>query len=56
MTHQPDLVHQGALRDFQDARRRAAIQDLKARLTGEPGNLLKVLRGQAKATLVTDSV
>ena len=40
MTHQPDLVHQGALRDFQDARRRAAIQDLKARLTGEPGNLL----------------
>ncbi|MCB0201249.1 MAG: universal stress protein [Anaerolineae bacterium] len=40
MTHPQDLVHQGALRDFQDARRRAAIQDLKARLTGEPGNLL----------------
>jgi len=40
MPHQHDLVYQGALRDFQDARRRAALQDLKARLTGESGNLL----------------
>ena len=40
MAHQQDLVFQGALRDFQDARRRAAIQDLKARLTGESDNLL----------------
>ncbi len=35
-----NLVYQGALRDFQDARRRAVIQDLKARLTGAPDNLL----------------
>lgn len=40
MAHQQDLVYQGALRDFHDARRRAAIQDLKARLTGESDNLL----------------
>lgn len=40
MPHQHNLVYQGALRDFQDARRRAALQDLKARLTGESGNLL----------------
>ena len=40
MAHHENLVYQGALRDFKDARRRAAIQDLKARLTGESDNLL----------------
>lgn len=34
------LIYQGALRDFQEARRRAALQDLKARLTGAPDSLL----------------
>lgn len=35
-----DLVYAAALNDFQEARRRAALQDLKARLTGKSDDLL----------------
>lgn len=35
-----DLVYSALLRDFQDARRRAALEDLKARLTGKSDDLL----------------
>jgi nucleotide-binding universal stress UspA family protein len=35
-----DLVYTAVLRDFQDARRRAALEDLKARLTGKSDDLL----------------
>ena len=35
-----DLVYSAVLRDFQEARRRAALEDLKARLTGKSDDLL----------------
>jgi nucleotide-binding universal stress UspA family protein/uncharacterized ParB-like nuclease family protein len=35
-----ELVYSAVLRDFQEARRRAALEDLKARLTGESDDLL----------------
>jgi nucleotide-binding universal stress UspA family protein len=35
-----DLVYSTVLRDFQEARRRAALEDLKARLTGKSDDLL----------------
>ena len=35
-----DLVYAAALNDFQEARRQAALQDLKARLTGKSDDLL----------------
>lgn len=35
-----DLVYTAVLRDFQEARRRAALEDLKARLTGKSDDLL----------------
>lgn len=35
-----ELVYSAVLRDFQDARRRAALEDLKARLTGKSDDLL----------------
>jgi nucleotide-binding universal stress UspA family protein len=35
-----DLIYTAVLRDFQDARRRASLEDLRARLTGESDDLL----------------
>lgn len=35
-----DLAYAAVLRDFEDARRRAALQDMKARLTGKSDDLL----------------
>ena len=35
-----DLVYAAVLRDFKEARRRAALEDLKARLTGKSDDLL----------------
>jgi nucleotide-binding universal stress UspA family protein len=35
-----DLVYSAVLRDFREARRRAALEDLKARLTGKSDDLL----------------
>ena len=35
-----DLVYSAVLRDFQEARRRATLEDLKARLTGKSDDLL----------------
>ncbi len=35
-----ELVYSAVLRDFQEARRRAALEDLKARLTGKSDDLL----------------
>ena len=35
-----DLIYTAVLRDFQDARRRATLEDLRARLTGESDDLL----------------
>ncbi len=35
-----DLVYSAVLRDFQEARRRAGLEDLKARLTGKSDDLL----------------
>ncbi len=40
MTETNDLVYSAVLRDFQEARRRAALEDLKARLTGKSDDLL----------------
>ncbi len=35
-----DLIYSAVLRDFQEARRRAILEDLRARLTGKPDDLL----------------
>lgn len=40
MMESNELVYSAVLRDFQDARRRAALEDLKARLTGKSDDLL----------------
>jgi nucleotide-binding universal stress UspA family protein len=40
MMESNDLVYSALLRDFQEARRRAALEDLKARLTGQSPDLL----------------
>ncbi len=40
MTETNDLVYSAVVRDFQEARRRAALEDLKARLTGKSDDLL----------------
>lgn len=42
-----DLVYSAVLRDFQEARRRAALEDLKARLTGKSDDLLSYEEVQA---------